>query len=127
MSTYSLRAAEVVKEYDNALYKMIDVTITFEDGVFVCGALSYRVTATDGSTTANSLMAFLSQNGKEIHSFFTIDAFAAMSGPISFEFSYGHPLGTIDNVNMVTILQQLPPFLAVTVPNADNNWLANLT
>jgi tetrahydromethanopterin S-methyltransferase subunit B len=127
MSTYSLRAAEVVKEYGNAKYKMIDVTITFEDGAFASGALSHRVTATDGSTTARSLMASLSPNGKEIHAFFTTDAFAAMSGPIRFEFFYGFPLGAIENVNMAAILQQLPPFLAALgVPDADNNWMINL-
>jgi hypothetical protein len=121
MSTYSLRAAEVVQEYKQASYRMIDITITSVDGRFRSGALSYTVTASDGTATARSFMASLSPNGKEIHAFFTTDAFAAMPGPINFEFSYGAPIGTIANVNLPAIMTQLPAFIvAFGYPNADN-------
>lgn len=127
MSTYSLRAAEVVGQYDETNYKMIDVTITAVDGKFPIGALSYHVKASAGSTTAESLMASVSPNGKEIHAFFTTDAFAGMTGPIDFEFSYGEPIGVVGNVNIAAILTPLPAFLvAMGLPNADNAWLATL-
>jgi hypothetical protein len=125
MSTYSLRAAEVVMPYDETNYKMIDVTITADDGKFTIGALSYQVTASDGSSTAESFMSSVSQNGKEIHAYFTTDAFAGMSGPIDFELSYDAPIATIENVNIPAILTPLPTFLAaLNFPNADNAWLA---
>jgi hypothetical protein len=127
MSPYSLRAAEVVAEYDDTSYKMIDVTISLDEGKFIVGALSYRVTANDGSTTAESFMTSVSPNGKEIHAYFTIDAFADMPGPIDIEFSYGEPIGTIEDVNIAAILKPLPAFLAdMGYPDADNAWLASL-
>jgi len=127
MSTYSLRAAEVVAQYDETNYKMIDIIITCDDGKFIVGALSYQVTARDGATTAESFMAAVAPNEKELHAFFTTDAFAGMPGPITFEFSYGEPIGTIENVNIPAILTPLPAFLAALgYPNADNAWLASL-
>jgi hypothetical protein len=144
MSTYSLRAAEVIAEYDDTSYKMIDVTITADDGKFMTGALPYhvtarnasiitasdgitasdRITASDDPSTVESFMTYLSQNGKEIHAFFTTDAFAEMSGRVNFEFSYGVPIGTINNVDIHTILTPLPPFLAdLGYPDADNDLL----
>jgi hypothetical protein len=128
MSTYSLRAAEVIGQYNDTNFKMIDVTITVEDGRLKSGALSYTVTATNGVATVESFMAYLSPDGKEIHAFFTTDAFAGMSMPINFELSYGAPIGTIDNINLPAILTPLPAFLAALgYPNADNAWLAGLT
>ncbi|HEX8130607.1 MAG TPA: hypothetical protein VF527_16010 [Pyrinomonadaceae bacterium] len=127
MSTYSLRAAEVVSQYDETNLNMIDITITFEDGKFMVGALSYQVTASDGSNTAESFMASVSPNGKELHAFFTTDAFDGMSGLVTFEFSYGEPIGTIENVDVPAILTPLPTFLAaLNFPDADNAWLAAL-
>ena len=127
MSTYSLRAAEVIEPYDETNYKMIDITITVDDGKFDIGALSYRVTASDGSTTVTSFKASVSLNGKELHAYFTTDAFAGMAGPINFEISYGVPIGTIENVNIAAILTPLPALLAALgFPNADNAWLAGL-
>jgi hypothetical protein len=127
MSTYSLRASEVVAEYNETSYKMIDITITAEDGKFHVGALSHQVTASDGIHTTESFMASVSLNGKELHAYFTTDAFDQMSGPINFEFSYGSPIGTIENVDVESILTPLPAFLAALgYPNADNAWLASL-
>lgn len=128
MSTYSLSAAEVISQYNETDFKMIDVTITADDGKkFAVGALSYLVTASDGSSTAESFMASVSPNEKELHAFFTTDAFAAMPGPINFEFSYGEAIGSIENVDIPAILTPLPALLAgLGVPDADNAWLASL-
>jgi hypothetical protein len=127
MSTYSLRAAEVVAQYNDANYKMIEVTITVDEGKFMIGALSYRVTASDGVTTAESFMAFASPNGKEIQAYFTTDAFTGMAGPITVEVSYGAPIFAIENVKIAAILTPLPAFLAALgYPDADNAWLANV-
>jgi hypothetical protein len=127
MSTFSVRATEVIAEYDDTNHKMIDVTITTDDGKFPVGALSYHLTASDGSTTAESFMASASPNGKEIHAFFTTDAFAGMPGLVTLEISYGEPIFTIEDVNIQAILTPLPAFLAALgYPDADNAWLATL-
>ena len=127
MTTYSLSAAEVVGQYAETNLKMIDVTITRDEGRFFVGALSYEVTASDGSATAQSFMASVTPNGKELHAFFTTDAFAGMAGPVTFVFSYGEPVGSVENVDIPAVLTPLPALLAgLDVPDADNAWLASL-
>jgi hypothetical protein len=128
MSTYILRIAQVAGAYDEESRVMIDTTITDQDGRFYEAATPFEAIARDGSTTLHSFMAFLSPNGKELHAFFTTDAFGVFPGLFSLDFGYlGKVIGTIENVNISTQLIPLAPFyVAMALPNADNNWLATL-
>jgi hypothetical protein len=129
MGTYSLRIAQVAGAYDEESRVMIDATITDQDGRFFEGATPFEVIARDGSRTLHSFMAFLSPNGKELHAFFTTDAFGVFPGSFDLDFGYlGKVIGTIENLNTsVTPPLALPPFyVALGLPNADNTWLAGL-
>lgn len=127
MSTYTLRIALVAGSYDQTPLVMIDATIRDVDGRFYEGALPFEATARDGSTTVRCFMAFLSPNGKELHAFFTTDAFGAFTGLFDLDFGYsGKVLGTIANVDISTLIPLSPSDLALGLPNADNAWLASL-
>lgn len=127
MSIYSLRIAQVAGSYDETPLIMIDAIITAEDGRFTEGALPFEATARDGSTTVSSFKAFLSPNGKELHAFFTTDAFGAFPGLFDIDFGYrGRVVGTIQNVDISTLIPLPPFYAALGLPNADNAWLAAL-
>jgi hypothetical protein len=129
MSNYSLRIAQVAGAYDEESRVMIDVTITDQDGRFFEGATPFEAIARDGSRTLHSFMAFLSPNGKELHAFFTTDAFGVFPGSFDLDFGYlGKVIGTIENVNTSTSppIALAPFYVALGLPNADNNWLAGL-
>lgn len=127
MSTYSLRLAQVAGSYDQTPMVMIDATITADAGRFFEGALLFEATARDGSTTVDSFMAFLSPNGKELHAFFTTDAFGVFAGLFDLDFGYGgRIIGTIANVDISTLIPLAPDYVAMGLPNADNAWLATL-
>jgi hypothetical protein len=127
MSAYSLQIAQVVESYDETPMIMIDATITAGTGRFSEGALPFEAIARDGSTTVHSFMAFLSPNGKELHAFFTTDAFEVFPGLFDLDFGYrGRVVGTIQSVDISTLIP-LPPFYATLgLPNADNAWLATV-
>jgi hypothetical protein len=129
MSTNSLRLALVAGSYNETPLVMIDATITAVDGRFYEGAAPFEAIARAGSTTVHSFMAFLSPNGKELHAFFTTDAFAVFPGLFDLDFGYlGRVVGTIQNVDISTALIPLPPAdVALGLPNADNAWLATLS
>jgi hypothetical protein len=127
MSTYSLRIARVVGSYNETPLVMINATITIDQGRFAEGAFPFEAIARDDSNTVRSFMAFLSPNGKELHAFFTTDAFAAFPGLFDLDFGYrGRIIGTIQNVD-IAALSPLDPFYATLgLPDADNAWLASL-
>jgi hypothetical protein len=128
MSTYSLRIALVVGSYDDTPLVMIDATVTDVDGRFYEGALPFEAVARDGTTTVRSFMAFLSPNGKELHAFFTTDAFEVFAGLFDLDFGrVGRVIGTIEGVDISTALVPLEPSAAALgLPDADNAWLASL-
>ncbi|HKP52944.1 MAG TPA: hypothetical protein VJ183_09855 [Chloroflexia bacterium] len=107
---------------------MIDATITADSGRFSEGALPFEATARDGSTIVHSFKAFLSPNGKELHTFFTTEAFEVFPGLFDLDFGFrGRVIGTFENVDISTALIPLPSFYAALgLPNADNDWLASL-
>lgn len=128
MSTYSLQLKLTVGSYEKVPMVMIDVTITADTSRFYEGALPFEATARNGATAVHSFMAVLSPNGKELHAFFTTDAFGVFPGG-TFDLDFGNlgrVRGTIENVN-ISILSPLPPIYAgLGLPNADNAWLASL-
>ncbi len=127
MSTYSLRIAQVVGSYDEAPMIMIDATITADTGRFLEGAMPFEAIARDGTSTVHSFMAFLSPNGKELHAFFTTDAFGVFPGLFDLDFGpVGRVLGTIQNVDISTLIPLAPDYVALGLPDADNAWLASL-
>ena len=128
MNTYNLRIARVVGAYDETPLNMIDATITHNTGRFYEGAVPYEATARDGSTTVSSFMAFLSPNGKELHAFFTTNAFGVFAGLFDFDFGrVGETLGTFHGVDISIELIPLPPdIVALGLDDADNDWLAKL-
>jgi len=127
MSTYSLRIAQVAGSFDETPMVMIDATITAVDGRFYEGAVPFEAIARDGATAVQSFMAFLSPNGKELHAFFTTDAFAVFPGLFDLDFGYlGRVVGTIQNVDISTLIPLPLSDVALGFPNADNAWLATL-
>ena len=127
MSTYTLRIALVAGSYDETPLVMIDATITNVDGRFYEGAVPYEAIARDAATEVHSFMAFLSPNGKELHAFFTTDAFTVFPGLFDIVFGpLGSEIGTIENVDIATLVPLSPADVALGLPNADNAWLATL-
>lgn len=127
MSTYNVRIAQVAGSYDEIQMIMIDATITYEDGRFSQGALPFEAIARDGANELHSFMAFLSPNGKELHAFFTVDAFTVFPGLFAIEFGpHGQVVGTVQNVDIAGIIPLDPSFAALGLPNADNTWLSAL-
>lgn len=128
MSTYSLQLKLTVGSYDKAPMVMIDATITADTSRFYEGALPFEAIARHGATAVHSFMAVLSPNGKELHAFFTTDAFGVFPGG-EFDLDFGtleQSLGTIESVDLSTLIP-LPAFaVALGLPNADNAWLASL-
>lgn len=127
MSTYSLRLALVAGSYNETPLVMIDATIRNEDRRFYEGALPFEAIARDGTTAVRSFMAFLTPNGKELHAFFTTDAFDVFPGLFDLDFgNVGRVIGTIENVDISTLIPLPPSDAALGLPNADNAWLASL-
>lgn len=127
MTTYSFRIAQVAGSYDETPMIMIDATITAEDGCFSEGALPFEAIARDGAHEVHSFMALLSPNGKELHAFFTVDAFAIFPGLFALEFGpRGRVVSTIENVDIAALVPLDPLYAALGLPNADNAWLATL-
>jgi hypothetical protein len=127
MSTYSLRLALVVGSYNETPMVMIDATVTDVNGRFTEGALPFEAAARGGATEVHSFMAFLSPNGKELHAFFTTDAFDVFPGSFDLDFgTVGHVIGTIEGVDISTLTPLAPFYAALGLPNADNAWLAAL-
>jgi hypothetical protein len=130
MSTYTLRIAQVAGSYDETPMVMIDATITDVNGRFFEGAVPFEAIARDGLATVHSFMAFLSPNGKELHAFFTTNAFEVFPGTFDLDFGLrgGRVIGTLENVDISASLIPLTPAeVALGLPNADNAWLAGLT
>lgn len=126
MSSYSLRIAQVVGSYDGIPMIMIDATIT-SDTRFFEGAIPFQATGRDGTNSLHSFMSFLSPNGKELHAFFTTDAFGVFPGLFDLDFgTRGRVIGTIQNVDITTLIPLAPDFVPLGLPNADNAWLAGL-
>lgn len=129
MSTYSLRIAQVAGLYDETPMVMIEATITDVNGRFSEGAMPFEAVARDGSSTVHSFMAFLSPNGKELHAFFTTNAFDVFPGTFDLDFGLrgGRVIGTIEDVDITASLIPLAPAeVALGLPNADNAWLSTL-
>jgi hypothetical protein len=127
MSTYSLQIALVAGSYDETPMVMIDATITADTARFYSGAVPYEAIARNGSATVRSFMAFLSPNGKELHAFFTTDAFGVFAGLFDLDFGQrGSVIGTIPNVDIATLIPLSPFQAALGLPNADNAWLSTL-
>ncbi len=129
MSIYSLRIAQVAGSYDETPMIMIDATITDVNGRFYEGAVPFEAIARDGASTVHSFMAFLSPNGKELHAFFTTDAFEVFPGTFDLDFGLRgeQVIGTIEDVDITASLIPLTPSeVALGLPNADNTWLSTL-
>ncbi len=127
MSTYSLRIARVVGSYNETPLVMIDVTITNDNGRFYEGAMPYSATARDATTTVQAFMAFLSPNGKQLHAFFTTDAFSVFPGPFHIDFgTVARVIGTIENIDIAVLVPLAPDYVAFGLPDADNAWLSTL-
>jgi hypothetical protein len=127
MTIYNLSIAKVAGSYDETPMIMIDATITAGDGRFNQGALPFEAIARDGTNEVHSFMAFLSPNRKELHAFFTVDAFAIFPGLFALEFGpRGRVVGTIQNVDIAGLISLDPLFAALGLPNADNTWLSTL-
>jgi hypothetical protein len=124
---YSLRLALVPGSYAEQSLYMIDAAVTAVDGRFLESAAPYEVVAHDAVNSVSAFMAFLSPNGKELHAFFTTDAFTVFPGTFDLDFGrLGTVLGTIPNVDIATLIPLSPSFAALGLPNADNAWRASL-
>ena len=127
MTTYSLQLARVAGSYNETPMVMVDATVTAGEGRFSEAASPFEAVARDGASAVRSFMAFLTPNGKQLHAFFTTDAFTVFPGTFDLDFGYmGDVIGTIEHVDPATISPLSPADAALGLPNADNAWLATL-
>jgi hypothetical protein len=106
---------------------MVDAIITADGGRFSEGARPFEAIARDGQSALHSFMAFLTPNGKQLHAFFTTDAFGAFPGLFDLDFGYaGRVIGTVENVDPATVSPLAPADAALGLPDANNAWLATL-
>ena len=87
-----------------------------------------EVLVTDGINEVRSFRTSHSLNEKIALGNFTTDAFTIFTGNVDIHFGpLGRGVASFTNINLATLIQPLPPYLAaLNAPDADNAWLANL-
>ena len=117
-----------LNNYQGTLYKMIELRIISDSGLFIHGALSYVLRIDDGINQASGFYMETSGNQKELIFYFTTDAFTSFSTSSDIIFGYADnpDQNSIASIN-VTTLTSLPPELSI-IPHSDanNTWLSSL-
>jgi hypothetical protein len=124
---YTYKIRQVLNEYDEQLYKMIEIKIISSDQPFRYKAKTLMVVVKDSANAVYGKLIKLSGNQKEQLSYFAVNAFASLSSPISIVFGFvGEEVHTFSNVNIQNIDPLGPTLAAVSHQVADITWFQNL-
>lgn len=125
--SYTCEISHVLQEYDGNLYKMILVKIVNSNGNFAIQESTTSVIVDDGSNQAYNFMYNITGNKKELHAYFTTDAFTGFGSSSTVKFTTAL-LGVEKILGVdVTAILALPTHLtSYTYTDADSTWLSNL-
>lgn len=128
MSTFQIQGSEEVRDYGNSAYRMNEIRISTPDGRIGQTGIAAYILVTDGTNEVKSFRLYHSLNEKVACGNFTTDAFTIFTGNVDIHFGpLGRGVASFTNINLATLIQPLPPYLAaLNAPDADNAWLANL-
>ena len=125
--SYTYNIAETFIQFNNELYKMIEIRIISINSKFQPGAMSFVVKVQDAANGIYAFRVSLSGNQKELSAFFTVDAFENFSNNSDVKFGYGFNLtNTISNVNVHEVIPLLSVFEDIPHEIADNDWLESI-
>jgi hypothetical protein len=128
MSTYQIEGSEEVRNHNELIFRMNEIRIITPDGKIPLGKDYCEVLVTDGTNEVRSFRTIHTLNEKVVMGNFTTDAFTAFTGNVDVHLDIsGLIVASFENINLATLIQPLPPYLAaLNAPDADNAWLATI-
>src|SRR5688572_25368845 len=102
--SYSHTIIQTLKDYDDVLYRMIEIKITSDEQRFEHRSVPLRMMVTDGTHVAAAFITDISEDQLELRGYYAVDAFGAFSGNVTISFNPdGNTIVQLENVTILPV------------------------
>lgn len=122
---YTTSLAEVLREIDGVLYRMLRLKLKNVKGKFYHQSSELKINAKDSPNEALAYSFQISGNQKELDAYFMTDAFSDFGSEAVIEFQENGLTREITEFDPGDVIELPPNLASLDYQDADNDWLAN--
>lgn len=128
MPAYTYNLFRAVEPFNGTLYEIIKLSVTVTGGQFEHRSGGYDAVVYDNTQFVRSFCTVVLNGQKEYIAYFTSDAFAAFTGPVTIELrDDGVAFQSFTGINIATAVTAMDAIAAsFSAPQGNNLWLASL-